>query len=75
MYFIFYVEIRMMVKNVGAPPRDTIKVIEKKLEICRNQANNPDSDMYGSHHYSETFIKYNNLLFCNISDTSKECGK
>lgn len=34
-----------MVKNVGAPPRDTIKLIEKKLEVCRNQANNPDSDM------------------------------
>ncbi|KAL5289079.1 CCNH family protein [Megaselia abdita] len=38
-------KIRVMVKNVVPPPRDTIKMIEKKLEICRNQANNPDSDM------------------------------
>lgn len=44
-FIICFLEIRLMVKNVGAPHRETIKAIEKKLEICRNQENNPDSDM------------------------------
>ncbi|KAF4517393.1 hypothetical protein B566_EDAN007645 [Ephemera danica] len=37
---------RSMVKSVEAPPRDTIRQIEKKLEKCRNQDNNPDSEAY-----------------------------
>lgn len=35
-----------MVKTLELPPRDRVKQIEKKLEKCRNQENNPDSAMY-----------------------------
>lgn len=35
-----------MVKTLELPPRDRVKQIEKKLEKCRNQENNPDSSMY-----------------------------
>ena len=42
----FSVEIRNLVKNHEVPNRDLIKVLEKKLEKCRNQENNPDSQMY-----------------------------
>lgn len=38
-------EIRSMVKTLDVPPRDRVKYIEKKLENCRNQENNPDSAM------------------------------
>lgn len=42
-----FVEIRSMVKNKGEiPEKSAIEVIEKKLKICRNQANNPESDIY-----------------------------
>lgn len=34
-----------MVKTIGEmPDRNTIKAIEKKLDKCRNQDNNPDSE-------------------------------
>ncbi|XP_075224490.1 cyclin H isoform X2 [Lycorma delicatula] len=39
-------KIRSMVKSVEGPARETIRLIEKKLERCRNQANNPDSQIY-----------------------------
>lgn len=36
-----------MVKNLPEmPDKNTIKVLEKKLDNCRNQDNNPDSDVY-----------------------------
>lgn len=36
-----------MVKNLAEmPDKNTIKVLEKKLDKCRNQENNPDSDIY-----------------------------
>jgi cyclin H len=36
-----------MVKNISEmPDKNTIKALEKKLDRCRNQANNPDSDQY-----------------------------
>lgn len=34
-----------MVKQYELPLRDRVKLIEKKLEKCRNQENNPDSEM------------------------------
>lgn len=34
-----------MVKQYEIPPRDRVKAIEKKLEKCRNQENNPDSEV------------------------------
>lgn len=39
-------EIRIMVKTLELPQRDRVKQVEKKLEKCRNQENNPDSAMY-----------------------------
>lgn len=39
-------KIRGMVKNLELPPKDKVKLIEKKLEKCRNQENNPDSLIY-----------------------------
>lgn len=38
-------EIRMLVKNYQPPDREKVKAIEKKLDKCRNQNNNPDSDL------------------------------
>lgn len=38
-------KIRFMVKTISVPQRDIVKQIEKKLEQCRNQDNNPDSEM------------------------------
>jgi cyclin H len=36
-----------MVKSIGEmPDKNTIKALEKKLEKCRNQENNPDSEAY-----------------------------
>lgn len=44
-----------MVKNIGElPDKNEIKVLEKKLDKCRNQDNNPDSEAYR--------IKMNRLL-------------
>lgn len=49
------VEIRSMVKNIGElPDKNMIKLLHKKLEKCRNQENNPDSEAYK--------IKMNKLL-------------
>lgn len=39
-------KIRTMVKTIEPLPRETIKTLEKKLEKCRNQENNPDSLIY-----------------------------
>jgi cyclin H len=39
-------EIRSMYKNLPeVPDKNTIKSLEKKLDKCRNQSNNPDSEM------------------------------
>lgn len=39
------VEIRSLEKSVGeVPDKSTIKSLERKLEKCRNQDNNPDSE-------------------------------
>lgn len=38
-------EIRQMVKAIEPPQKDRIKLLEKKLDTCRNQENNPDSAM------------------------------
>lgn len=38
-------EIRTMTKVTEPPIRDTVRALEKKLDKCRNQENNPDSDM------------------------------
>lgn len=35
-----------MVEDVEPPQRDAVKPIERKLEKCRNQENNPDSTMW-----------------------------
>jgi cyclin H len=43
--FLKLIEIRSMAKCVEFPPRDLVKNLEKKLDKCRNQDNNPDSDM------------------------------
>lgn len=39
-------KIRYMVKTIEVPPKDRVKLIEKKLDKCRNQENNPDSQIY-----------------------------
>lgn len=39
------VEIRSMAKCVESPSREVIRALEKKLDKCRNQENNPDSEM------------------------------
>lgn len=38
-------KIRSLVKMIEMPPKDKVKFLEKKLEKCRNQENNPDSQM------------------------------
>lgn len=38
-------KIRSMVKALDSPQRDRVKSIERKLDRCRNQENNPDSAM------------------------------
>lgn len=35
-----------MAKCVEPPSRDVVRTIEKKLDKCRNQENNPDSEIY-----------------------------
>lgn len=39
-------KIRSMVKMVEGPSREKVRTIEKKLDRCRNQKNNPDSEIY-----------------------------
>lgn len=38
-------KIRFMVKAYELPSKEKVRLIEKKLEKCRNQENNPDSQM------------------------------
>jgi len=35
-----------MVNSLEGPPKERVKQIEKKLDNCRNQSNNPDSNEY-----------------------------
>ena len=35
-----------LVKNLEPPSRETIKIIEKRLELCRNEETNPHSEIY-----------------------------
>lgn len=37
-------KIRLMVKNVAIPEKEEFRRIEKKLDRCRNQDNNPSSE-------------------------------
>lgn len=39
-------KIRFMVKAYELPSKEKVRLIEKKLEKCRNQENNPDSQIY-----------------------------
>lgn len=39
-------KIRYMVKAVENPARERVRAVDKKLERCRNQENNPDSVIY-----------------------------
>ncbi|XP_049885700.1 cyclin-H [Pectinophora gossypiella] len=39
-------KIRSLVKMVETPAREKVRAIEKKLDRCRNQENNPDSEVY-----------------------------
>jgi len=45
LHAFFPTEIRIMVKQYQQPDREKVKAIEKKLDKCRNQANNPDSEL------------------------------
>ncbi|KAL1132786.1 hypothetical protein AAG570_010738 [Ranatra chinensis] len=38
-------KIRSFCKNMDTPPRDVVKQLEKRLELCRNEENNPDSQV------------------------------
>ncbi|XP_035825422.1 cyclin-H isoform X2 [Aplysia californica] len=38
--------VKFIVKGIENVPREQAQAIQKKLENCRNQANNPDSDVY-----------------------------
>lgn len=42
---LILIEIRSMAKCVEPPSREVVKALEKKLDKCRNQENNPDSEM------------------------------
>lgn len=44
-YKLTFIEIRSMAKCVEPPSREVVKALEKKLDKCRNQENNPDSEM------------------------------
>ncbi|GBP11601.1 Cyclin-H [Eumeta japonica] len=39
-------KIRSLVKLVESPARERVRAVEKKLDKCRNQENNPDSEIY-----------------------------
>ncbi|XP_043203982.1 cyclin-H-like isoform X1 [Amphibalanus amphitrite] len=39
-------KIRLLVKTVEQPQRDVVKQLERKLDKCRNQENNPESQAY-----------------------------
>ncbi|XP_022652125.1 cyclin-H-like [Varroa jacobsoni] len=39
-------EMHQMIKAIDMPAKEQVKQIEKKLEKCRNQENNPDSTAY-----------------------------
>ncbi|XP_057328838.1 cyclin-H [Microplitis mediator] len=39
-------KIRSMAKSIDIPNKEIVKALEKKLEKCRNQENNPDSEIY-----------------------------
>ncbi|KAK0093944.1 hypothetical protein PV326_012293 [Microctonus aethiopoides] len=39
-------KIRSMAKSIDIPNKEVVKALEKKLDKCRNQENNPDSEIY-----------------------------
>ena len=43
-FYPFVTGIKYMVKNTEMLDRDEVKQIENKLELCRNQENNPNSE-------------------------------
>ncbi|XP_055549251.1 cyclin-H isoform X2 [Wyeomyia smithii] len=38
--------VRSMVRTIELPQKEKVRALEKKLEKCRNQENNPDSQIY-----------------------------
>jgi cyclin H len=60
--------IRSMVKTIELPHKDRVRFLEKKLEKCRNQEYNPDSQMYVVH---QSFGSLSNALY-TISDINSE---
>lgn len=66
-------KIRSMVKSVEPPPKDKVKVLEKKLEKCRNQENNPDSDIY-KQKLREAIESEDDVSFMSITNTSLDMG-
>jgi len=34
-----------MIKSMESSPKEVVRALEKRLEKCRNQENNPDSEM------------------------------
>lgn len=55
----------MLVKNYQQPDREKVKAIEKKLDKCRNQNNNPDSELYDPrwHPYIYWYIHYRAFIY------------
>ena len=43
---LYFADIRLAVKNLRAPDSSNIKYLNEKVELCRNQDNNPDSQSY-----------------------------
>lgn len=41
----YFLDIRLKVKMIEMPSRDMVKPLEEKLSQCRNQENNPDSEV------------------------------
>ncbi|XP_059485232.1 cyclin-H [Neocloeon triangulifer] len=39
-------KVRSMIKSMETTPKEIIRALEKRLEKCRNQENNPDSEIY-----------------------------
>ncbi|KAI8437331.1 hypothetical protein MSG28_011682, partial [Choristoneura fumiferana] len=39
-------KIRSLVKMVESPAKERVRIIDKKLDRCRNEENNPDSEIY-----------------------------
>ncbi|XP_014236347.1 cyclin-H [Trichogramma pretiosum] len=70
-------EIRMMVKGIPATISvETMKLLEKKLEKCKNPENDPDSDIYKQR--MEEMIDEddisNNKTYAKLTHSQSECS-